>query len=253
MSSGYTHGDRVVLITGGTSGIGLATALAFARAGAKVVVTSHGHDEATAQRLREAGAVDALVVRTDVTDTASVDALFETVRSRFSALHVAVNNAGTEQIHAPLHEQTPEAYDTTMATNARGTFLCMRREIEQMLGTGGAIVNVASVFANVAFPQSSPYAASKGAVLSLTRTAAVEYAKRGIRVNAVCPADIETPMTDRGLEHAPGGKEGWAKSRLMGRLGRPDEVASAILFLASDAASFIVGQALTVDGGFTAV
>lgn len=246
--------DKVALITGGSSGIGRATAVAFAREGAKVVVTSRRvkEGEETIQLVKEAGS-DGLFVKTDVSKEADVKAMVEETVKANGRLHYAFNNAGIEGNVAPLVEQTVDNYEAVLGINVRGVFLSMKYEIPEMLKSGGgAIVNMSSVGGLVGFPSLALYVASKHAVLGLTKTGALEYAKSGIRINAVSPAAIETDMVERIF-----GKEGEMRQRLaamhpIGRMGGPEEIADAVIYLCSDRASFITGQSLTVDGGFTA-
>lgn len=245
---------KVALITGGSSGIGRSTAVAFAREGAKVVVASRREDEGqeTVRLIKEAGS-EGFFVKTDVSRTDEVMAMVEKTVVAYGRLDCAFNNAGTDGHYAPLAEQSEENFDRVIGVNVKGVWLCMKHEIEHMLQNGGgAIVNTASIFGQVGFPSASIYAASKHAVLGLIKSAALEYAKSGIRINAVNPGDIQTDMVERGLANMPGGKEGYEASRVMGRLGQGDEIASAVLFLCSDQASFTTGQSLTVDGGYTA-
>lgn len=244
---------KVALVTGGSSGIGRSTAIAFAREGAKVVVASRRLDEGqeTVRLIKEAGS-EGLFVKTDVSRASDVVTLIEKTIAIYGRLDCAFNNAGVDGQYAPLVEQSEENVDLLLNINVKGVWLCMKHEIEHMLPSGrGAIVNTASIFATVGFPTASIYSASKHAVLGLTKSAALEYAKSGIRINAVCPGDIQTDMVERGMASMPGGKEGYEASRIMGRLGQGDEVASAVLFLCSDQASFTTGQSLMVDGGYT--
>ncbi len=250
-----TFAHKVALVTGATSGIGRAAALAFAREGARVVVSGRrekeGHE--TAALIRKAGG-EATLVQTDVTREADVAALVGTTLSTYGRLDVAFNNAGVEDTPASIHEQTVENYHHIMNANVLGVFLSLKHEIAAMLKNGGgAIVNNASVAGLIGFPGAAIYVASKHAVLGLTKSAALEYATQGIRVNAVSPGGIETPMFDRFT-----GRLGTDAHRQiaamhpMGRTGRPGEIAEAVLWLCSDEASFITGQSLAVDGGWTA-
>ncbi|MGQ9897424.1 MAG: glucose 1-dehydrogenase [Acidobacteriota bacterium] len=239
-----------VLVTGGASGIGRATALAFADAGAKVVVADRqasGSAETVSQI--EAAGGQAVSATVDVTDAQAVADLIKTAVHTFGKLDIAVNNAGILGTPAPLHDTDEDNFDQVLNVNLRGVFLCMKYEIHQMLKQGGGrIVNVDSLAGLVGFPGFAPYAASKHAVLGLTRTAALEYAKSNIRVNAVCPSIIETPMTTG--EHIPPDlMVKYLNVHPMRRAGKPEEVANAILWLSSKGASFINGVALTVDGG----
>jgi len=250
---------KVALVTGSSSGIGRATAIAFAREGARVVVTGRRENEGkeTVGLIEKAGS-EGLFIRTGVSREVDVKAMVEGTVKAFGRLDYAVNNAGIEGNLAPLAEQTTDSYDAVLGINVRGVFLSMKYEIPQMLKNGGgAIVNMSSVVGLVAYPGMGPYVASKHAVLGLTKTAALEYAKSGIRINAVSPAVIETDMVDRFVNALAAGKEGEMRQQLasmhpIGRAGKPEEIANAVLYLCSDGASFITGQTLAVDGGFTA-
>jgi NAD(P)-dependent dehydrogenase (short-subunit alcohol dehydrogenase family) len=245
---------KIALVTGGTSGIGRTTAIAFAKEGAKVVVTGRREKEGaeTIQLVKATGG-ESFFIKTDVSKEADVRMMVEKVLEAYGRLDYAFNNAGIEQVPTPLVEQTEEAFDQIININVKGVWLSMKYEIPQMLKNGGgAIVNMASVAGLIGFAGIPIYIASKHAVLGLTKSVALEYAKSGIRINAVSPAAIETDMVDRFV-----GKEGDARQQLasmhpVGRLGRPEEIADAVIYLCSDKASFITGQSLTVDGGFTA-
>jgi NAD(P)-dependent dehydrogenase (short-subunit alcohol dehydrogenase family) len=254
--------SKVALVTGGTSGIGKATALAhslpeviaLAAAGAKVVFSGRHENEGeeTAALIRAAGA-ECLFVRSDVSSEADVKTLVQKTVETYGKLDCAFNNAGIESPMKPLHEQSIEDFDNLMAINVRGLFLCMKYEIQQMLTQGsGVIVNNSSVSGLFAFPGTSPYVASKHAVMGLTRAAALDYAKQGIRVNAVNPGLIATDMTDRFSNKDPALEQQLASLFPMGRIGKPEEIAAAVVFLCSDAASYMTGQSLVLDGGFTA-
>jgi NAD(P)-dependent dehydrogenase (short-subunit alcohol dehydrogenase family) len=251
----YGLRDRVVLVTGAASGIGKATAQLFAEMGARVVASDVDVDRGAAAiaDLSEAGH-DAVFVPADITDDPAVAALVRSAIETYGRLDCAANCAGVGGGHATTHEYPDDRWDQVVAINLRGTWLAMRREIEAMVsqGTGGAIVNVSSTLGVRGSPFASPYTASKHGVLGLTRTAAIEYAAAGIRVNAVCPGAIDTPMMDETFERFPGFRESLLGFVPIGRLGRPAEVASAIAWLSSDAASFITGEALAVEGGLLA-
>jgi NAD(P)-dependent dehydrogenase (short-subunit alcohol dehydrogenase family) len=244
----------VVLITGALTGIGRATALAFAREGAAVVVSGRRDDlgHALAAELRALG-VQAEYLRADVRAEADVRSLVEQTVERFGRLDVAVNNAGTEGQLGPVVEQTEANYRSTFDTNVLGTLLAMKHEMRAMLRQGaGAIVNLSSVAGQVGIGGASVYAASKHAVEGLTKSAALEGAAAGVRVNAVAPGPVQTDMLDRftgGNEEA---KSGFLASLPARRAGTAEEIAQAIVFLASDKARFLTGQCLAVDGGFTA-
>jgi NAD(P)-dependent dehydrogenase (short-subunit alcohol dehydrogenase family) len=246
--------NKVVLITGATSGIGKATAKAFGVTGAKVVFSGRREPEgkATEAELRDAG-IDCLFVQSDVSNETEVEALVQTTVEKFGRLNCAFNNAGIEGFSKPLHEQAIEDFDKLMAINARGLFLCMKYEIQQMLTQGsGAIVNNSSMHGLVALSGTSPYVASKHAVMGLTKSAALDYAKQGIRINAVNPGSIATEMIDRGLNQIGITADNLASMVPMGRIAQAEEVAQAVVFLCSDAASYVTGQPFVVDGGFTA-
>lgn len=241
---------QVVLITGALTGIGRATALAFAREGATVVVSGRRNDagEALAKELRALGA-EAAYVRADVRNDDDVRKLVDTTLSRFGRLDVAVNNAGTEGTPGPLTEQTKESYAATFDTNVLGTILSMKHELRVMQAQGhGNIVNLSSVVGQIGVPSASVYTASKHAVEGLTKSAALEAAPFGVRVNAVAPGPVETGMLER-FTGTTERKAGLIATVPLKRAGTPDEIAEAIVFVASDKASFVTGQTLGVNGG----
>lgn len=249
---------KVALVTGSAAGIGRATALQFAAEGAKVVVSdiAEGGGEETAAMIRKNGG-EAAFIRADVAKAADVAALIAQTVTRFGRLDCACNNAGIEGTVAPFIDQTEENFDRIINVNLKGVFLCLKAEITQMLTQGGgSIVNLASIAGLIGFPGLSPYVASKHAVNGLTKNAALEYAKQGIRVNSVCPGGIDTRMLDSLADQATGGKmtsrEMMDNLHPMGRIGTPDEVAKLIVWLASDSASFVTGVNVPVDGGFVA-
>jgi NAD(P)-dependent dehydrogenase (short-subunit alcohol dehydrogenase family) len=232
----YGLEGKVALVTGAASGIGKATAELLARNGARVVAcdVKGGGD----------------VVAADVTDGDAMRAVVAQAVDAHGRLDLAANCAGVGGGHGATHEYPEADFDRIVAINLRGTWLSMRAEIAAMLKTGGgAIVNVSSTLGLRGSPFAAPYSASKHAVLGLTRTAALEYAQQGIRVNAVCPGAIDTPMMDETFERFPGFGETLTAYVPMGRMGGPEEVAGAIAWLCSDAASFVTGEALTVEGG----
>jgi NAD(P)-dependent dehydrogenase (short-subunit alcohol dehydrogenase family) len=245
---------KVALVTGGGSGIGRATAIAFAREGARVVIGDHNaqRGEETVQTIRDAGAT-ASFRQTDVSVASDVEALVEHAMSMFGRLDLAFNNAGIEGDVRPLAEQSEANYDAVMHINVKGVWLSMKYEIPRMLKhDGGAIVNASSVAGLIGFPGIGIYAASKHAVIGLTKTAALEYSAKGIRINAVNPGLIDTEMADRLAAGAKTTKDDLASLHSIGRIGRVEEVAETVLWLCSGRASFVTGHSMFVDGGFTA-
>lgn len=245
---------KVALVTGAGSGIGRASAVAFAREGAKVVVADivvEGGEE-TVRMITAAGG-EAIFVKTDVSKASEVEALISKIVATYGRLDCAFNNAGIEGEIVPTVETKEEVWDRTIAINLTGVWLCMKSEIAQMLKQGGgAIVNTASVAGLIGIPGFSGYVASKHGVNGLTKTAALEYAKQGIRVNAVCPGGIRTGMYERMVRTNPQFVEGIAAVEPVGRIGKPEEIAEAAVWLCSDAASFVTGLPMVVDGGWTA-
>lgn len=241
---------KVAIVTGAGSGIGRATAVRFAAEGATVVVADvTGAEQETASSIGEG----AIAVHTDVSNAADVKAMVETARERFGRLDIIFNNAGIEGLQGPTAECTEENFDRVIAVNLRGVFLGMKYAIPLMLeGGGGSIINTASVAGLVGFPGIPAYCASKGGVIQLTKTAALEYATSGIRVNAICPGIIHTPMVDRLIGDRPRMEAALNASEPVGRMGSPEEIASAAVYLASDESTFVTGTTVTVDGGYIA-
>jgi len=251
MSHTDSDADKVALITGGGTGIGRATALAFAQQRAQVVVAGRHTNtgEETIRHIRAIGG-KADFIQTDVTDETSVKALIDTIIQTYGRLDVAFNNAGTAAPFGPLFETTQEMFDETIKANLKSVWLCMKYEIPPMLKQGrGSIVNTASTLGHVGTANMSLYVAAKHGVVGLTQVAALEYASQGIRVNAVSPGSVETPMGERAFGSLENYRKAMAPAYPIGRIGLPQEVAEAVLFLCSDGASFITGHALVVDGG----
>ncbi|MBV9826132.1 MAG: glucose 1-dehydrogenase [Alphaproteobacteria bacterium] len=245
--------DQVILITGALSGIGRATALAAASDGYKIVVSGRNVQTGAAleTELRALGA-DAQFIKADVRSESEVGALIEGAVVRFGRIDVAVNNAGTEGITAPIIDQTPEAYAATFETNVLGVLLCMKHELRVMQSQGsGSIVNISSTMGSRGAANASLYVASKHAVEGLTKSGALEAAAFGVRVNAVAPGPVETALLDR-FTGSQERKAGLLSSIPLRRAGKPEELADAILFLASAKASFVTGQIINVNGGRTA-
>jgi len=247
---------RVALVTGGGSGIGRASAVVFAREGARVVVTDVDEDGGRETvRMIEAAGGTARFVRADISQAAEVAALVEQTVSTYGRLDCALNNAGIQGDIKQTAECSQENWDRIIATNLTGVWLCMKHEIPHMLNQGGgAIVNTSSNFGLVGSNGMPAYSASKHGVLGLTKTAALEYAKSGIRVNAVCPGPVQTPLVDKVLAAQPELGDQIIKAiearEPVGRMGQPEEIAEAVVWLCSDAASFVTGTAMSVDGGF---
>lgn len=245
---------RVALVTGGAAGIGRGTALAFARAGAKVVVADIGEENGhqTVEMARTLGG-EAMFIRTDVASAGEVEAMVAKTVADYGRLDCAFNNAGIEEEHMLLHDCPEATFDRIMNINVKGVWLCMKYEVTQMRKQGGGtIVNTASVAGLVGSARRSAYSGSKHAVVGLTKSAALGYGLENIRVNAVCPAVIRTGMYERAVGGDAGLMERVQAMHPLGRIGEAEEVAAAVLWLCSDAASFVTGHPLAVDGGFVA-
>lgn len=247
--------NKTALITGSGSGLGRAAALLFAQRGAKVVVSdvNEAGGAETVRQIQQAGGT-AQFFRCDVASETEVNALIQNAVDAYGGLDFAVNNAGIGGVLSPTDRYPLDSFERVMAVNCTGVFLCLKAELQVMLQAGrGSIVNVSSVSGLVGFPYNLAYATSKHAVVGMTRTAALEYAKKNIRVNAVCPVFTMTPMVE-GLLETVGPERGAAMEQgiPMKRFGQPEEIAEAIVWLCSDAASFITGQALPIDGGMVA-
>jgi len=245
---------KVALVTGGSSGIGRAAALAFAREGARVVVSDiveEGGRE-TLDMIRKAGG-EAIFVKVDVIRAEEVEAMVKRTVETYGRLDCAFNNAGVGGEIATIENSREEVWDRVLAINLKSVWLCMKYEVPQMLSQGGgAIVNTASVAGLIGFPAQAAYVASKHGVIGLTKSAALDHARSGIRVNAICPGVIRTPMIGRRLDAKPNREAAYIAMEPVGRLGEPQEIAEAVVWLCSDAASFVTGHSMAVDGGLVA-
>jgi len=245
--------NKVALVTGGNSGIGKATAIRFAQEGAKVVIAARRIEEGeqVATEIRDSGG-DAIFVQTDVSITKDVEALVAKTLETYGRLDCAFNNAGVGG-GVLLHEANDEDYDRVMNVNLRGVWLCMKYQITEMLRTGGgSIVNDSSAAGIAGFARNPLYSASKHGVVGLTKSAALQYAPDGIRINAICPGAVRTPMMESAFASNPSTEEWFTSLEPIGRLGTSEEIADAVLWLSSDAASFVTGAAMPVDGGAVA-
>jgi NAD(P)-dependent dehydrogenase (short-subunit alcohol dehydrogenase family) len=243
---------KVAFITGAGTGIGRATALAFSRQGARVVIADASEETLgeTARLIEQQGG-RSLAVTCDVTQAGDVKAVLVKAIETFGRLDYAFNNAGVEQPKAPLADIDEDEWDRILNTDLRGVFLCMKYEIPLLLRQGGAIVNTSSGAGVKGIQGQTAYAAAKHGIIGLTKSAALDYASQNIRINAVCPGFIETPMYDRFTGGTEEGRQEVIAQEPIGRAGKPEEIADAVIWLCSEASSFIVGHALIIDGGQT--
>ena len=243
--------QKVAIITGGSSGIGRSTAIALAKEGVRVVIAARRakEGEETVRLVKQAGS-DGIFVKTDVANENDVKSLVEKTIKTYGKLDYAFNNAAIEEIQTSFADQTSAVFDNIMNINVKGVWLSMKYEIPQILKNGGgAIVNTSSGLGVIGLPQMPVYIASKHAVLGLTKSAALEYSKSGIRINAVAPGVIETDMIKRTVDANPQLREYFNSMHPIGRIGKPEEIANAVVWLLSDKASFVTGHTLLVDGG----
>lgn len=250
MPTSHRFPGKVAFVTGAASGIGRATAIAFAREGARVAVVDRTDDalRATEKAITDAGG-QVLVIACDVSEPEQVEAAVTRTVKTFGRLDIAFNNAGVENKAAPLAEIALDDWDRILDINLRGTFLCMKHEIAQMLiQGGGVVVNTSSGAGIRGVAGGSSYAASKHAIIGMTKSAALDYAKSGIRVNSILPGNIETPMMDR---FTGGDIQKAIDLEPVGRLGKPEEIAEAVLWMSSDLGAFVTGASISVDGGWS--
>ena len=246
-----TMRDKVVMITGAAAGIGLACAEAFAKEGATTILVDINKPEAQAHKLMDEG-YQVSAYGCDVSNTQAVKEMVDWIVATYGRLDAALNNAGIQTPQRPMAEITDEEFDRTVAVDLKGVWNCMRYEIIQMLKQGGgAIVNTSSQGGVTGFPGQAAYIACKHAVIGLTRTAAIDYAAKGIRINAICPGAIRTPMAEELIRRNPDLEKELIRDIPAGRLGKPEEIANAVLWLCSPQASFVDGHALLVDGAFS--
>ena len=251
----YAFKEKIALVTGGTSGIGLAAASLLASRGAKVVVAARNQDtgESAIDQIRTSGGT-AIFMPCDVSDANQCESLVADIVEKYGRLDIAHNNAGVATSGKLLHEYSQELWDETIACNLTGTWLCMKYELEVMKDQGGgAIVNSASIAGVIGYAKSALYTAAKHGIVGLTRNAAIDYGPYGIRVNAVCPGPVQTPMLEKAFAARGPDAKDWFLSRIpLGRFATVDDVAHAIAWLASDESAFVTGHTLFVDGGWTA-
>lgn len=251
METNIAKEKKVALVTGSAMGIGLACAQAFAKAGYITVLVDVKDASKQAEQIVAEG-YQAVAYRCDVSNTEAVKEMLEWIVDKYGRLDAAMNNAGIQTPQRPMAEITDEEFDQTVAVDFKGVWNCMRYEIHQMLEQGGgAIVNTSSQGGVTGFPGQAAYIACKHAVIGLTRTAAIDYASKGIRINAICPGVIRTPMAEELIRRNPTLEQELVRDIPAGRLGKPEEIANAVLWLCSKKASFVDGHALLVDGAFT--
>lgn len=244
--------NKVAIITGGSFGIGRATAIAFSKKGARVVIVDWVEDQETLNQIKSTGA-EAIFIKCDVSKAEDVRMMVKKTIDTFGRLDYVFNNAGIEGIRGTTVDCTEENWDKTIAINLKGVWLCMKYQLPELLKQGsGSIVNCASIAGMIGYQDLPAYVASKHGIIGLTKTAALEFAKSGIRINAVCPGVIKTPMIDRLTGNNKEAENQYASMEPIGRLGRPEEIANAVVWLCSDEASFITGHAMAVDGGWLA-